>query len=114
MTAMLIGIIIGIYLGYKLNNGIKKLNKGIELKLFCYNLNIKKIIKSDVINIKDKKVKKETMTKKVTKQNTEQKQKMKLDKCYMCGNEDMYISGTKHLIACPECKRNSKKFKSNV
>lgn len=98
MLLLIIGIILGAIIGYKLNNFIKKLNKGIGLKILGYDLYIGKGKKADIVPIKNNKKKKATA--------------MNLDKnkCSTCNDEDMFIAGTKSLIACPECKRNSNKF----
>lgn len=34
---------------------------------------------------------------------------VKSEVCETCGGEDMYFSGTKHILPCPKCKKNSRK-----
>lgn len=99
---LIIGIILGIFAGYKANDLIKKLNEGIEIKLFGYNLQIGKSQKADIVQI-DKK--QQSKTKKAPAMSLDK------NKCSTCNNEDMYIAGTKSLIPCPKCKKNVNKFK---
>jgi len=97
---LLIGLIIGAGIGYKLNDLVKKINNGIHIKILGYNLYIgrESFKPSNVVKI-DKKEK------------VAAKPKVDDDKCETCNDEDMYIKGTKNLIACPGCKRNADKFK---
>ncbi|WP_096269423.1 hypothetical protein [Paucisalibacillus globulus] len=95
---LLIGIVLGIYIGYKLNDLIRKLNIGIEFKILGLKVTIGKPKKAPVVDIAKKK-------KKVTSVKS---------KCVTCNDEDMFIAGTNNLIPCPKCKRNSDKFKKNL
>ena len=95
MIFLFIGILIGYLIGYKINNLVRKLNEGITYKLFGYSIYIERKQKTPVVKMQPKKKKAPAM---------------KLDSCETCNNEDMFIAGTKHLIACPKCKRNSNKF----
>lgn len=96
---LLIGIIIGSIIGYQTNNLIKRINEGIDLKIFDFQINIGRNKKtSNVVKME----KKEKAPAKIKVENK---------KCETCNNEDMYIKGTKNLIPCPKCKRNSEKFR---
>ena len=94
---LLIGLIFGIYIGYKANDIIKKLQNGIDIRIKSYQFTFGKIEKAPVVPIKSQ-----------HKENTPKKK----PKCKTCNNEDIFIKGTKNLIPCPECKRNAGKFKN--
>jgi hypothetical protein len=101
---LFIGLIMGGFLGYTLNNIIKRLNAGCRLKIVGYNVYIgKEKIEEDPKVIKMEKKEKDPAAAKVEN-----------EKCKTCNNEDMYIKGTKNLIPCPKCKRNSNKFRAPV
>ena len=97
---LIIGLILGSVIGYKLNDLIKKLNNGINIKILGYNIYIGRNEKTSNVIKMEKKEKSPTTIKVENK------------KCETCNGEDMFIKGTKHLIPCPKCKRNANKFKS--
>lgn len=86
----IIFVVISLYIGYKLHELKIKLQTGMEFKICGLDVVIGKPQKSEVVDIK------------------------KTVKCKTCNDENMYIKGTKHLIPCPKCKRNEKKFKGVV
>ena len=54
MLLLIIGIIIGTFIGYKINSIARKINAGIDFKLFGYNLYITKNKKTEIVPIKNK------------------------------------------------------------
>jgi len=95
---LIIGLILGSVIGYKLNDLIKRLSNGINIKMLGYHIYVGRNRKtSNVVKLENKE---------------KEPAKIKVAKCETCNNEDMFIKGTKHLVPCPECKRNAKKFKA--
>lgn len=95
------GLIMGGFIGYTLNDTIKKLNDGCRLKAGCYTLYVEREKTQPSQNFVTMKKTKESIP--VDGDNNK--------KCNTCEDEDMYLKGTKHLIPCPKCKRNANKFK---
>ncbi|MUK89177.1 hypothetical protein GMD78_12415 [Ornithinibacillus sp. L9] len=63
------------------------------------------------LNISVKSVKETTEIPKNEKSNKKTiRVKVNDQDCDLCKGEDMFIAGTKNLIPCPNCKRNTNKF----
>lgn len=86
-----LGLIVGLMIGYELNKYAKDFKKRGNINIFGLEVKFAGVTPE---------VKKKT---KVTAAK---------NKCNLCNGEDMFISGTKELIPCPECKRNKNKFKT--
>ncbi len=103
---LIIGLTIGAFIGYKINDFVRKLNNGMEFKVCGLTVSINKQEEKEetVVDIKDKKTQKPSPV----------PQNKNKGQCEVCEGENMYIAGTKNLIPCPECGRNKEKFKTKT
>lgn len=99
----IIGLIIGAVIGYKINDFVSKLNKGMEFKVCGLTVSI---IKQEEIE--------DTVVDMKTQKPSPVPQSKNEGQCEVCKGENMYIAGTKNLIPCPECGNNKEKFKAKT
>jgi len=103
---LILGLIVGVIVGYKINDIKRKLNNGINFNVCGLTVSINKEEEKEnsVVDIKDKKTEKPSPAPKKKNQG----------QCEVCEGENMYIAGTKNLIPCPGCGRNKEKFKTKI
>jgi hypothetical protein len=104
MMGFILGLVAGLFIMSKVQK-FKKINV-FKFRFMGYDFQISKAgsKEANVVEYKKKEVK-------VKKEPAPVKEEVKTsaDACDFCNNEDIFIAGTKSVMPCPKCKRNSRK-----
>jgi hypothetical protein len=91
MTWFIFGLIFGMFAMYKIVTIYEKVKVNYALMGFDLTSTRNKVDKENVVKI--------VKAKPIISNNS----------CEFCNDEDIYIAGTKDIMPCPKCKKNTKK-----